>query len=92
MMTGWYTMGGNKTITPQMPQDALTLSSPDGQMVLRFAVVNGVPQYALDRAGKEIVKPSKLGFTLEWRDNMAQAFVMKEVARSSKDETWQPVW
>ena len=92
LMTGWYTMGGNKTTTPRMPQDALTLSSPDGQMVLRFAVVNGVPQYALDRAGKEIVKPSKLGFTLEWRDNMAQAFVMKEMTRSSKDETWQPVW
>ena len=92
VLTGGYTMGGNKTTTPQMPQDALRLSSPDGQMVLRFAVVNGVPQYALDRAGKEIVKPSKLGFTLEWRDNMAQAFVMKEVARSSKDETCQPVW
>ena len=77
---------------PAMPADALTLQSPDGQLQLEFAVVNGQPQYALDRAGKPVVLPSRMGFTLEWRDDLAHAFVLKDKAYSSFDETWEPVW
>ena len=77
---------------PAMPADALTLQSPDGQLQLKFAVVNGQPQYALDRAGKPVVLPSRMGFTLEWRDDLAHAFVLKDKAYNSFDETWEPVW
>ena len=62
---------------PAMPEDALTLQSPDHQLELQFAVVNGVPQYALNRAGKPVVLPSRMGFILEWRDDLAHAFVLK---------------
>ena len=75
-----------------MPGDAVTLQSPDGLLLLKFAVVNGVPHYALERAGKPVVLPSKMGFTLEWRDDLAHAFVLKDKAYSSFDETWDPVW
>ena len=75
-----------------MPADAVTLQSPDGLLLLKFAVVNGVPHYALERAGKPVVLPSKMGFTLEWRDDLAHAFVLKDKAYSSFDETWDPVW
>ncbi|MBR6904912.1 MAG: hypothetical protein IKN32_08695 [Bacteroidales bacterium] len=34
-----------------MPVEAVKLQSPDGQLLLRFAVVDGHPQYTLDRAG-----------------------------------------
>lgn len=78
--------------TPAMPADALTLQSPDGQLNLQFAVVNGQPQYALSRAGKPVVLPSRMGFTLEWRDDLAHAFVLKDKAYSTFDETWEPVW
>ena len=77
---------------PAMPADALTLQSPDGQLNLQFAVVNGQPQYALSRAGKPVVLPSRMGFTLEWRDDLAHAFVLKDKAYSTFDETWEPVW
>ncbi|MBQ6157152.1 MAG: glycoside hydrolase family 97 protein [Bacteroidales bacterium] len=77
---------------PAMPADALTLKSPDGQLELQFAVVNGQPQYALNRAGKPVVMPSHMGFTLEWRDDLAHAFVIKDKAYSTFDETWEPVW
>ena len=77
---------------PAMPADALTLNSPDGQLQLQFAVVNGQPQYALNRAGKPVVLPSRMGFTLEWRDDLAHAFVLKDKANSTFDETWEPVW
>ncbi len=75
-----------------MPADALTLESPDGQLQLKFAVVDGKPQYALDRNGKPVVLPSKMGFTLEWRDDLAHAFVLKDRQFSTFDETWEPVW
>jgi len=78
---------------PAMPADALTLQSPDGQLQLTFAVVNGQPQYALNRAGKPVVLPSRMGFTLEWRDDLAHAFVLKnQVYYPTVDETWEPVW
>ena len=77
---------------PAMPADALTLQSPDHQLEVQFAVVNGQPQYALYRAGKPVVLPSRMGFTLEWRDDLAHAFVVKDKAYSSFDETWDPVW
>ena len=76
----------------RMPYDALKLQSPDNQLELRFAVVNGQPQYALYRNGKPVILPSKMGFTLEWRDDLAHAFVLKDKAYSTFDETWDPVW
>ena len=77
---------------PAMPADALTLQSPDHQLELKFAVVNGVPQYSLNRNGKPVVLPSRMGFTLEWRDDLAHAFVLKDKTYSRFDETWEPVW
>ena len=68
------------------------LKSPDGRLELRFMLEDSCPQYALYRDGKAVVLPSKMGFTLEWRDDMAHAFVLKDVERSTFDETWQPVW
>ena len=70
----------------------VTLKSPDGQLELKFEVVGGIPQYSLDRAGKPVVLPSKMGFTLEWRDDLAHAFVLKDTQYSTFDETWEPVW
>ena len=68
------------------------LVSPDGRMEVKFSLADGCPQYALYRDGKAVVLPSKMGFTLEWRDDLAHAFVLKDVQYNSFDETWQPVW
>lgn len=70
----------------------ITLQSPDKQLQLKFELRDGIPYYSLDRAGKPVVLPSKMGFTLEWRDDLAHAFVLKDKAFSSFDETWEPVW
>ena len=69
-----------------------TLKSPDGQLELTFALQDGVPYYALNRNGKPVVLPSKMGFTLEWRDDLAHAFVLKNTKYNTFDETWEPVW
>ena len=73
--------------------NAATLRSPDGKLELTFGLTgNGEPTYMLDREGKPIIMPSKMGFTLEWCDDLAHAFVLKDVSRSTFDEMWQPVW
>ena len=76
----------------QSHAEPVKLQSPDGQLELKFEVIGGIPQYSLDRAGKPIVLPSKMGFTLEWRDDLAHAFVLKDTKYSTFDETWEPVW
>ena len=70
----------------------ITLKSPDEQLELKFEVVDGIPHYALNRNGKPIVLPSKMGFTLEWRDDLAHAFVLKNTKYDAFDEIWDPVW
>ena len=69
-----------------------TVTSPDGRLKLDFEMNDSVPYYSLYRDGNPVVLPSKMGFTLEWRDDLAHAFVFKNVERSSFDEVWEPVW
>ena len=71
---------------------AQTLESPDGRLEARFELREGVPYYSLYREGVAVVLPSRMGFELEWRDDLAHAFVLKGVERSSFDEVWRPVW
>ena len=65
---------------PKMPADAVVLRSPDGQLELKFAVVNGVPEYTLDRNGKAVVLPSRLGYALLDQDNLDGGFTLTDSA------------
>ena len=81
------------TETPAKQADGLVLKSPDQKLELRFVLTDdGVPTYSLFRDGKPVVLVSRMGFTLEWRDDLAHAFVLKDKQYSSFDETWEPVW
>ena len=80
------------TKTPTMPADAVVLRSPDGQLELKFAVLDGVPEYALDHAGQAVVLPSRLGFELLDRESLDGGFTLTDTAFDSYDETWEPVW
>ena len=78
---------------PKMPADAVVLRSPDGQLELKFAVVDGVPEYTLDRAGKAVVLPSRLGYALlDAKEDLAGGFTLTGTSFGSLDETWEPVW
>ena len=69
---------------PMRGADDLRLKSPDGRMEVTFRLVDGKPYYELARDGKPVVLPSRMGFELEWRDDLAHAFVQKEVQRSTR--------
>ena len=75
-----------------LPADALVLRSPDTQLELRFAVVQGVPQYTLTRDGKSIILPSRLGYQLIGQDDLLDGFTLAGSSFDTLDETWTPVW
>ena len=79
-----------QTAVAQIAQEKL--ASPDGRLELTFKIRGGTPIYELMRDGKQVIAESKMGFTLEWREDLAHAFVIKDVERSTFDEVWQPVW
>ena len=72
--------------------DAITLTSPDGNLVMKFALADGVPTYSLDFGGQAVILPSRLGFELKGNRQLTGGFVFVDQERSSFDETWEPVW
>lgn len=80
---------------------AQKLQSPDGKFVMNFSVQSGgYPSYQLNYKGKEIIKPSRLGFELTTKDAQANDprnflnnnFEVVGSKTATFDETWQPVW
>jgi alpha-glucosidase len=77
--------------------NAQSLKSPDGELCLEFNLTpEGVPSYALAYKGKQVIKPSLLGFELSDTSvtlcDMQHGFVEIGSPSSSFDETWHPVW
>ncbi|MCM1505296.1 MAG: glycoside hydrolase family 97 protein [Muribaculum sp.] len=92
-----------------LPVSGQSVSSPDGNLTVDFTLTDeGQPQYSLVYKGKEVIKPSKLGFRIKgaegkdanWDDDMKSrkpddlniGFEVVSVERDSVDETWVPVW
>ena len=92
MFLSSYAVSQTHTSAQTMPVEALTLQSPDRQLELRFAVVNGQPQYTLNRAGNPVVLPSRMGFTLIGRKSLDRDFTLTDSQTSTFDEVWEPVW
>ena len=82
------------TALPSVAQqtNAITLTSPNGQLVMTFTLDNGVPSYRLDFNGQAVILPSRLGFELKGGSMLNQGFVLVDQQTSSFDETWEPVW
>jgi len=77
--------------------NAQSLKSPDGELCLELNLTpEGVPSYALAYNGKQVIKPSLLGFELSGTSatlrDLQHGFVETGSSSSSFDETWHPVW
>ena len=75
-----------------LPGDAITMTSPNGNLVMTFALADGVPTYSLDYCGQAVILPSRLGFELKGRQQLTGGFVLVGQEKSTFDETWEPVW
>ena len=86
----WAACGTN---TPTgLPADALCQQSPDGKVELKVAVVDGVPMYSLQREGKDVILPSRLGYKLIGGEDLQKGFYVADSQKGTFDETWEPVW
>ena len=80
---------------------AQTVTSPNGNVEVKFSLDNGRPTYEMTYKGKAVVKPSHLGLELvktkhaskgmEETDLM-DGFTVTDTQISTFDETWKPVW
>ncbi len=77
------------------PQAAMNtaLQSPDGRMEARIGLTaEGIPVYALDFDGKQVIKPSRLGYRLIDGADLQTGFELTDTEKSAFDQTWEPVW
>lgn len=71
---------------------AQTLHSPDGNLKLDFRLnTDGIPVYTLQYKGKEVIKESKMGFTLRPDFTFNNQFTITGTHFDESDTTWQPV-
>ena len=69
----------------------LTLTSPDGHLVLTTDVDNGRAYYTLSRDGQPVLDKSFLGFSLSTGD-LSTGMKIINSHRDSHDDTWTTVW
>ncbi|MBR6002765.1 MAG: glycoside hydrolase family 97 protein [Bacteroidales bacterium] len=70
-----------------------SLQSPSGRMEVSFGLSGkGEPVYALTFNGRDVIKPSALGFTLTDGKDLRKGFSFAGAETDSFDETWEPVW
>ena len=72
---------------------AQTLTSPNGKLIMNFNLSdNGTPTYSLRLDGKDVVKASKMGFTIRPSYAFNQDFTIIETRQDASDTTWETVW
>lgn len=71
-----------------------TLRSPNAKLTMNFATTEkGEPTYDLSYDGKLVLKTSKLGLeSFGDKPSFYDGFSVTNIANSTVDETWQPVW
>lgn len=72
-------------------QDSWTLSSPDGQLVIRITG-NGAMHYSVSHQGKILIQPSSLGFILNKPEMKLTDFEVLGIDTASFDQTWIPLY
>ncbi len=70
----------------------LAVSSPDNSISLKFDIEKGVPQYSVERNGKAILNPSRLGIDIKDGVDFSEGFSVERLVTDSHSETWRPVW
>lgn len=73
---------------------AQTLTSPNGKLKLTFSLdAAGELQYDLQYAGRPLLLPGKLGFTVKsGTEQLEHGFSNPRYAYTTEDSHWQPVW
>jgi len=67
------------------------VKSPDGHIGIVVTNNGNILKYSVNKNGKAVVLPSKMGFVLQGNENL-NSFDIKKILRTSHDETWEQPW
>jgi alpha-glucosidase len=73
-------------------QAPLRVSSPDGRTVVTVETVDGGLFYRVDRDGRPLLLPSRLGFTFRAARPLRDGLAITAATRDSADVTWEQPW
>ena len=73
-------------------QAPLRVTSPDGRNVVAVGLHDGVAFYSVDRAGKHVILPSRLGFTFRGTRALGDSLRVVGSQQASRDTTWSLPW
>ena len=80
---------------------AQTVTSPNGNVSVKFYLQDGRPTYEMTYKKKEVIRPSHLGLELAKdkhasngaaEQDLMDGFTVKDTKTATFDETWRPVW
>jgi len=73
-------------------QEPIQVASPDGRNVVTVGTVEGGLFYTVERDGRKIVLPSRLGFELRDAPPLGDGLELTGTERRTRDETWEQPW
>ena len=73
-------------------QAPLTAASPDGRNQIAVGVHDGAAYYTVDRGGKHVILPSRLGFAFRGARSLGDSVRVLGSSRASRDTTWALPW
>ena len=73
-------------------QTPLRVVSPDGKNEMTIGVREGIAFYSVDRAGKRVILPSRLGFTFRGARALGDRVQVVSSSRAARDTTWSLPW
>jgi alpha-glucosidase len=86
-------LAGLLTVSPgARAQNALELISPDERNVVTVGVVDGALVYALERDGRKVLLPSRLGFEFRGAPPLSEGLEITGSERHASDQVWEQPW
>src|SRR5881227_3226496 len=73
-------------------QNRAQVTSPDGRNRVTVEIRDGALTYSVDRDGRAVFLPSRLGFAFQGAPPLADGLRMVDTSRSTVDETWTQPW
>src|SRR3989454_542201 len=83
-LTFAYTLGA--------AQERVRVTSPDGRNQVTIEIHDGALAYSVDRDGRAVLLPSRLGFAFQGAPPRAEGLRMVDTSRSTVDDTWTQPW
>jgi len=73
-------------------QEPVRVASPDGQNIVTVETRAGALLFSLDRGGRKVVLPSRLGFAFRDAPPLRDSLRITGTERNTVDETWEQPW